>query len=63
MTDEPRSMPIEEDEIVAQLRAAYDSVEDAEADGEASILVEMAVDEDDVDVLDGTEEPTSEELE
>ncbi len=57
-------MPIEEDEIVAELRAAYDLIEEEGAeDGEASILVEVAADEDDEGVLDDTEEPTSEELE
>jgi len=62
MTDEARSMPIEEDEILEQLRAAYESIEEGEADSEASILVEMAVDRDDEE-LDEAEEPTSEELE
>jgi RNA polymerase primary sigma factor len=56
-------MPVEEDEILAQLRAAYESIEHGDVDGEASILVEVAVDEDDEDVLDEAEEPTSEELE
>jgi RNA polymerase primary sigma factor len=56
-------MPIDEDEIVAQLRAAYDAFDDEEADGEPSILVEMAVDDDDEGILDDAEEPTSEELE
>jgi RNA polymerase primary sigma factor len=63
MTDEAQAMPIEEDEILAQLRAAYESDEEEEAGGEASILVEMAVGEDEEEALGEAEEPTSEELE
>ena len=63
MTEEAQSRPIEEEEIVAQLRAAYDAIEEEAEDGEPSILVEIAVAEDDEEALDVTEEPTSEELE
>ena len=64
MTDEGRPGPIQEDEIVAKLRAAYDAIEDGTEEGEPSILVEMAMGEEDEEgVLDEAEEPTSEELE
>jgi len=63
MTDEAPSMPVNEDEILAQLRAAYDSIENGVDDGNGSVLVEVAVDEDGEDIFDEAEEPTSEELE
>jgi RNA polymerase primary sigma factor len=63
MTDEARSVPVEEEEIVAQLRAAYNAIEEGTNGDDASVLVEVAVDEDDEDILDDAEEPTSEELE
>ncbi|MFW6082961.1 MAG: sigma-70 family RNA polymerase sigma factor, partial [Chloroflexota bacterium] len=62
MTDEARSVPIEEEEILAQLRAAYDSIEAGSEDG-GSLLVEVPVDEDERAGLDDADEPTSEELE
>ncbi len=56
-------MPIEEDEILAQLRAAYEADDEEESEAEASILVEVTVGDDDAESLDDAEEPTSEELE
>jgi len=63
MTDEARSVPVEEEEILAQLRAAYDSIEGRATDDDASVLVEVAIDEDEDTALDDADEPTSEELE
>jgi RNA polymerase primary sigma factor len=56
-------MPIEEEEILAQLRAAYDAIENGTDDDNGSVLLEVAVDEDDEALLDDDDEPTSEELE
>jgi RNA polymerase primary sigma factor len=63
MTDEDRSAPLEEHEIIEELRAVYGSIDDSLEDGAPSVLVEMPVDEDDEDILEAKEEPTSEELE
>lgn len=63
MTDEPRAMPVEEEEILEQLRAAYDSTEEGAEDADGSVLIEVAVDDDDGDILAESKEPTSEELE
>ena len=64
MSDEARSMPADEEEILAQLRAAYNSIENGfeDDDDDGSVLVEVAVDEDDDAFLE-EDEPTSEELE
>jgi len=63
MTDEPRSRPVEEDRIVEQLRAVYESVGEESEDAEASILVEIAVGDDGESDISDAQEPTSEELE
>ncbi len=63
MSDEERSTPGQEDEIVQQLRAVYDTFEDSPEEGAPSVLVELPVDEAEEDVLDERDEPTSEELE
>ncbi len=62
MTDEARPVPIEEEDILAKLRAAYNFTEDESNEG-GSVLVEVAADEDGLEVLDDADEPTSEELE
>jgi len=62
MTDEDRVTPVEEDEIVQKLRAVYETIEESAEEG-ASVLVELPVDEDEEDILDEEDEPTSEDLE
>ncbi|MGD2105498.1 MAG: sigma-70 family RNA polymerase sigma factor [Anaerolineae bacterium] len=61
MSEEQRSVPIEE--ILEQLRAAYDSIENEPEDAEGSVLIEVAVDDDAQGILAEAEGPTSEELE
>jgi len=65
MSDETRSVPIDEEEILAQLRAAYDPIENGfeDDDDDGSILVEVPGDEEDEAFPDDEDEPTSEELE
>jgi len=63
MSEEVRSMPMDEEEILAQLRAAYDAIENGADDDHGSVLLEVAVDEDGEGLLDEDDEPTSEELE
>ncbi|MGD2177802.1 MAG: sigma-70 family RNA polymerase sigma factor [Anaerolineae bacterium] len=63
MTDKDRSVPLEEDEIVEQLRAVYDSIDASLDEGAPSVLVEVATQGDDKDILEERAEPTSEELE
>lgn len=64
MTDEVRPVPIEEDEILAQLRAAYDFIEERAGEGNAdSVLVEVAREEAGPGMGDDSDEPTPKELE
>jgi RNA polymerase primary sigma factor len=63
MTDEDRSTPVQEEDIVEQLRAVYDSFEESSEEGAPAVLVELPIDEDDEDILDDEDEPTSKELE
>jgi len=63
MTEEDRSTPVQKDDIVEQLRAVYDSVGESSEEGTPSVLVELPIDEDDADILDEEDEPTSKELE
>ncbi len=62
MTEEDRSAPVQQDEIVEQLRAVLESLGESSEEGIPSVLVEMAGDEEDEESLDEAE-PTSEELE
>ncbi len=62
MTEENLSTPAQVDEIVAQLRAVLESVEDSGEEEAPSVLVEMPVAGNEDDALDGAE-PTPEELE
>jgi RNA polymerase primary sigma factor len=63
MTDEERSAPLEEEEIVERLRAVYNPIDESLDEGAPSVLVEVPVDQDDEDIPEEREEPTSEELE
>ncbi len=63
MTEEDRSGPVQQDEIVEQLRGVLEALEESSEEGDvSSVLVEMAPDDEDEEVL-ADEEPTSEELE
>ncbi|MGD2144649.1 MAG: sigma-70 family RNA polymerase sigma factor, partial [Anaerolineae bacterium] len=61
MSDEQRPGSIEEEEILEQLRAAYESIDESLEEGSPSVLVEVAVD--DGEIPEEPEEPTPEELE
>ncbi len=63
MIDEDRVTPVEEDEVVQKLRAVYETIEESSEEGTPSVLVELPVDEDEEDILDDEDEPTSEDLE
>jgi RNA polymerase primary sigma factor len=64
MIGEDRSVPLEEDEILEELRSVYSSIDESlDVDESPSVLVEVPIDEDDEDALQEREEPTSEELE
>ena len=63
MTEEAQALPMDEEEILAQLRAAYDAIENGADDEHGAVLLEVAVDEDGEGFLDEEDEPTSEELE
>jgi RNA polymerase primary sigma factor len=63
MTDEDKSAPVQEEDIVEQLRAVYDSIGDSSDESAPSVLVELPIDEDEEDILDEEDEPTSKELE
>ncbi len=62
MTEEDRSAPIQQDEIVEQLRAVLECIGESSEEGVPSVLVEVPGDEEDDAILDEAE-PTSEELE
>ncbi len=63
MSEEAQAIPMDEEEILAQLRAAYDPIENGADDEHGAVLLEVGVDEDDEGLLDEEDEPTSEELE
>jgi RNA polymerase primary sigma factor len=63
MTDEDRSTPVQQEDIVEQLREVYDSFEESSEEDAASVLVELPIDEEEDDILDVEEEPTPKELE
>jgi RNA polymerase primary sigma factor len=63
MTEEDRAAPLNEEEILQELRAVYDSIDESLDDESPSVLIEVPADEDDEEVSEEREEPTSEELE
>ncbi len=63
MTEEQKSAPIQEDEIVQQLREVYETIGESSEEDSPSVLVELPAEGGQEDILDDEEEPTSEELE
>jgi RNA polymerase primary sigma factor len=63
MTEEERPAPLNEEEILQELRAVYNSIDESLDEESPSVLIEMPADEGDEGILEEPEEPTSEELE